>query len=236
MSKEDVRASYLKEPWGVFLDSIGMDPYETESQARFVAKKAAERIKELEALLPEREIKMEKPLTILASGERTVFLTLDGFEEMFKPQKNHLDENASYNGWGYETFNAEGAYVAVIHLEKPKLVWTLLNNDTGVNGYTRVNRLLYMIATVPFQDNVSYVILDRAEDLNFTAKSLLEICLAQNGLTDLSEEDAEYTTMIEIENAFGNAEASDIVKLVSDHLGWVIEETDDSGVFHPREV
>ncbi len=179
---------------------------------------------------------MEKPLTILASGERTVFMTMDGFEEMFKPQQNHLDKNASYNGWGYETFGAEGAYVAATQVESPRRVWTLLNNDIGVSGYTRVNRLLHMIATVEFSERVSYVILDRAEDLNFTPKSLLEICLAQNGLTDLSEEHAEYTEMLKVENDFGNAEASDIVKLVDEYLGWTIEETDDPGIFHPVAV
>jgi len=110
----------------------------------------------------------------------------------------------------------------------PHIIW-------GVNGFTRINRLLHFICEVEFSERVSYVLLDRVENLNLTAKNLLEICLHQNGLDDLSEEHEDYSTMINMENDFGNSDSNDIIGLVAKHLDWKVEEA-EPGIFHPIEV
>lgn len=48
---KELNDEYLKADWGRFLDSIGMIPIHTESQARRVALRAAEKIAKLESLL-----------------------------------------------------------------------------------------------------------------------------------------------------------------------------------------
>ena len=53
MTEADVRAQYLQEPWGQLLNAMGLDPYNTESMAREVAKYAADRIAALEPHKPE---------------------------------------------------------------------------------------------------------------------------------------------------------------------------------------
>ena len=174
-------------------------------------------------------------LKLLASGERTVFMTWDGFVETFKPVKNHIDKNAPLDGYGFETFGEEANYVRTFVMQHPKQVWTMLVNDVAVNGFTRVDRLLHFICEVEFSERVSYVLLDRVDSLNLTAKALLEICLHQNGLDDLSEEHEDYSTMIDMENDFGNADSNDIIKLVAKHLDWKVEEV-EPGIFHPVEV
>lgn len=48
-SEEEVRQQYLNEPWGKLINEMGMDPYDTESSARSVARYAAEKIQKLES-------------------------------------------------------------------------------------------------------------------------------------------------------------------------------------------
>lgn len=87
MSDEELNKKFLKEPWGAFLDQIGMRPVDTESSAREVARCAAERIinlrkeidklnKEKESFLPKHQIKYSEeemeaaskwPMTLLPS-------------------------------------------------------------------------------------------------------------------------------------------------------------------------
>ena len=75
-------------------------------------------------------------------------LTEDQFDEEYKPQKNHLDDNASYTGCMYETYGEELQFVWEKHQSDPTKVWTLIDGDEGqyiAAGFHRVNRWGFFI-------------------------------------------------------------------------------------------
>ena len=73
----------------------------------------------------------------------------DDFDDLYKPQQNHLDDNAAWSGTMYETFDEELDYVREIARSNIKRVWTLLEGDgddmTIVAGLHFVNRMGYFI-------------------------------------------------------------------------------------------
>lgn len=77
------------------------------------------------------------------------------FYNKYKPILNHLDDNASFDGFMFETFDDEIAYVEELRLSDPKRVWTIIEGD-GVMvvsaGYHIVNRLGYIITEVHWDD------------------------------------------------------------------------------------
>lgn len=89
----------------------------------------------------------------------------DEWEEKYKPIKNHLNENATWNGWLYETFGEEIEFV----MTQPDLkIWTLYEGDGGmciVSGYHWVNRLGYFITEVAFDlnDEVQVIVDDEID-------------------------------------------------------------------------
>ena len=82
-------------------------------------------------------------------------VTEDNFDEVFKPQQNHLDDNASFNGWMYETYGEELDYV--FNLAKTtKKVWTIIEGDDDtmfyVAGFHYVNRLGFIVCEVEYAE------------------------------------------------------------------------------------
>ncbi len=95
-------------------------------------------------------------------------LTDDEFEAEFKPQQNHLDENASWGGWGYETYGPELEYVQQVHAIAPNRVWTVMDSEDGdgtviVSGMALIDRLLYIITEVPVPEGQQIEVPDDAE-------------------------------------------------------------------------
>jgi hypothetical protein len=70
----------------------------------------------------------------------------DWFIETFNPQQNHLDDNASFNGWMYETYGEEIEYDLA---KKSNRVWTIIEGDDGTlfyaSGFHYVNRLGFIV-------------------------------------------------------------------------------------------
>ena len=84
-------------------------------------------------------------------------VTEDNFDEVFKPQQNHLDDNASFNGWMYETYGEEVEYV--FNLAKTtKKVWTIIEGDNDtmfyVAGFHYVNRLGFIVCEVEYAEEM----------------------------------------------------------------------------------
>jgi hypothetical protein len=84
-------------------------------------------------------------------------VTEDNFDEVFKPQQNHLDDNASFNGWMYETYGEELDYV--FNLAKTtKKVWTIIEGDDDtmfyVAGFHYVNRLGFIVCEVEYAEEM----------------------------------------------------------------------------------
>lgn len=91
--------------------------------------------------------------------------------ETYKPQKNHLNTNASFDGTMYEIYGEEVAYV----VEQPhSKVWTVLDCDGKLvisSGYHRVNRMGYIITEVAYDGTETIEVIDEDDNPN-------ENCLA----------------------------------------------------------
>jgi hypothetical protein len=82
-------------------------------------------------------------------------ISWDEFEEKYKPLQNHLDDNASVNGWMYETYGEELKHVMKVAKQDINRVWTFITVD-GVpsitSGYHLVNRMGYIITEIGIED------------------------------------------------------------------------------------
>lgn len=88
----------------------------------------------------------------------------DRFWDHFRPIKNHLDGNASWNGCMFETYGEELSYVHSVNAESPRRVWTILECDESLvvaSGYHFVNRIGYLITEKPAEEGVDYEIVDQ---------------------------------------------------------------------------
>ncbi len=77
------------------------------------------------------------------------------FEARFQPQPNHLNPDASFSGWLYETHGAEADFIGEFAVKSPEHVWTVLETDEGisiVSGVHFVNRMGYIITKEPVPD------------------------------------------------------------------------------------
>jgi hypothetical protein len=83
-------------------------------------------------------------------------MTMEEWEATYKPIKNHIDKNASFqdeSGQGimFETYGDE--YTFVNSQSDPACIWTYGDGDDGGsyiwNGYHYINRLGYFITEVP---------------------------------------------------------------------------------------
>jgi hypothetical protein len=89
-------------------------------------------------------------------------ITEDKFREQFPLITNHLRENASWtygegNGCLFETYGEEEEFVMQ---QDPRCIWTLIEGDSGresvISGFHRVNRIGYLISSVPIPENTSF--------------------------------------------------------------------------------
>lgn len=85
------------------------------------------------------------------------------FTKQFKPQQNHLDDNASLDGLMYETFGPEIDHVCAIANESRGRVWTYVDDGDDaclVNGYHYCNRLGYVITELEATPNTYISVID----------------------------------------------------------------------------
>ena len=83
-------------------------------------------------------------------------MTEDEWFETYKPIKNHIDTNASFDGYMFETYDEEVEFVK----EQPdNYVWMYGDGDDGGgyiwSGWGFINRIGYFITEVPFPDNTT---------------------------------------------------------------------------------
>lgn len=91
----------------------------------------------------------------------TVTITEDEFDATYPLRPNHLNPNATWatdDGPGclFETYGAELDFV---QSQDESTVWTLVDGDDGdqylVSGYHYVNRIGYLISTIPVENGVT---------------------------------------------------------------------------------
>lgn len=78
-------------------------------------------------------------------------LTYDQWLAKYKPVKNHLDSSALLDGIMFETYGPEKAFV---NQQPDNCIWTGVDDDDGkliiCSGYHYVNRVGYIVCTVPY--------------------------------------------------------------------------------------
>ena len=93
-------------------------------------------------------------------SHESISLSEDEFEKLYPLIENHLNPSAGWsvgNGRGclFETFGDELEFVTS---QDPSKVWTLVDYDEGsciISGFHFVNRVGYLISTVPVDPNVN---------------------------------------------------------------------------------
>lgn len=89
-------------------------------------------------------------------------ISWDEFGEQFKPTKNVITERDEFNGWLYETYGEDEAYIRRIAEQSPDHVWTIV--DVGylciVSGWHFVNRFGYIITELPCPNGVFITVED----------------------------------------------------------------------------
>lgn len=75
-------------------------------------------------------------------------MTYEEWFDIYRPIKNHLNGNASFDGHMFETFGPELDFVRSC---RESTIWTYVTGDADVitDGYHHVNRMGYFITEVP---------------------------------------------------------------------------------------
>jgi hypothetical protein len=83
-------------------------------------------------------------------------MTEDEWFETYKPIKNHIDVNASFDGHMFETYGDE---VEFVKSTPPNHIWMYGDGDDGGSylwsGWGFVNRIGYFITEIPFPENTT---------------------------------------------------------------------------------
>jgi hypothetical protein len=87
-------------------------------------------------------------------------MTEDEWYKTYKPIKNHIDTNASFDGYMFETYDEE---VEFVKSQDPAHIWMYGDGDDGGgyiwNGWHFVNRIGYFITEVPCPADVTIQVL-----------------------------------------------------------------------------
>lgn len=80
-------------------------------------------------------------------------MSLESWEETFKPVVVHPE--GVWGGWMLD-YSDEEDLTIIQNTERsmPEYLWTILDNQTIMNGYYTVNRFGYIITEVPYANNV----------------------------------------------------------------------------------
>ncbi len=91
-------------------------------------------------------------------------LTEDEFDTRYPLVINHLNPNAS---WGFGDgpgclFETYGEELAFVRSQDPQTIWTFVDGDDGnqyvLSGYHFVNRIGYLISTIPFPEDADIIV------------------------------------------------------------------------------
>ena len=83
-------------------------------------------------------------------------MTEEEWFNTYKPIKNHIDHNSSFDGHMFETYGDE---VEFVKTQSPDKIWMLGDGDDGGmyiwSGWGFVNRIGYFVTEVPFPENTT---------------------------------------------------------------------------------
>lgn len=135
--------------WSYFPQSINNQKFQSFNQhARAVL--ALIEVENLLVFPKRRQFEMSKHMQI----------SYEDWEQKYIPARNHLDQNASWNGVMYETYGVEYEYVKRVAQKDPQSVWTLVDdgeNATITNGLLFVNRMGYFVTVNPLEEDITFM-------------------------------------------------------------------------------
>jgi hypothetical protein len=79
-------------------------------------------------------------------------MTIDEFDEKFRPVKNPHDSDA---GWDGCLFGTRGVERNFVRNQPANKVWTLLSYGLLVSGYQLVDRVGYLVTEVAWEEEIS---------------------------------------------------------------------------------
>jgi hypothetical protein len=105
-------------------------------------------------------------MRMMAVSDTKVILSIEEWENEFKPLVNHLNDNASFNdgsgGIMFETYGTEYDHVAAIGHNEPNHIWTLIDSEDGstliINRWAFVNRIGYFVTEKPYDDSITIIV------------------------------------------------------------------------------
>ena len=137
----------------------------------------------------ELQLEVEKFLVELGKNPIMIDMTEDEFFNEFNCVKNHLDDNASFDGKMFETYGAELQHIQELcknDLMK-RTVWTIIEVEGKmfyVSGFHYVNRFGYLVTEEPVKEGFEITIeLDNELDELPKAKLVKEITVVDPDTT-----------------------------------------------------
>ena len=88
---------------------------------------------------------------------------IDDWEEKYKPIKNHIAPDGSWDGLMFETYGEEVNFVLA---QPDENVWTWVDGDEGtwlISGFAYINRIGYFVTKLPHDGSVALQV-DRYSD------------------------------------------------------------------------
>lgn len=138
--------------------------------------------------------------------QRTLIqLSEDEFDNQYPLVRNHIDPNASWSdnegpGCLFETYGEE---VEFVRQQNPLTIWTIIDGDDDdmyiTSGYHFVNRIGYLISTVPVPPEVDIEVrIPRSDDFEFQNEedSAPAIEDTPRGLSEIAFEFLDIPTLV----------------------------------------
>jgi hypothetical protein len=95
-------------------------------------------------------------------------LTEDEFYEKFTPIKNHLDDNASFDGCMFETFNEEMEYVR--KMAEENRVVTIIEGEDEINDDGEPSACMFYSSGLHLVNRIGFLVLDKPYSEDFEVR------------------------------------------------------------------
>ncbi|TYA74909.1 hypothetical protein [Seonamhaeicola marinus] len=131
-------------------------------------------------------------------------ITSENFFEVFNLKKNHIDDNASYDGCMFETYGEELTYVKD-HAQE--YIWTILDGDTTPiisSGYHHADLIGYLISEIPAPDDLDIEVHYEPDNIIITKQHVLSA--AVDIMPDMDDGEAQEFLNTIYDEVFSNVE------------------------------
>jgi hypothetical protein len=156
-------------------------------------------------------------------------ITEDDFFENYKPVKNHLDDNAGWDGCMFETYGDELMHVRKELISDQTKIWTLVTTCNGdfaiIAGYHFVNRFGYFITEKSWTSIEDQVEIEQITEVEFEEPIYGIIERKKQGIDCTESESADIKNWLrELKLPFEQPAMSEIQGLFPIEYGEFLDE------------